>query len=117
DAKAAQDAAAAAQGAAVLAQVGILNGQAAIVGDLARAQSEISMQYSVIPAVAANLTGADIVGLQASSDALAVTPNTPVAVTGTDNPQKWVDAPQVKPFWGSPQRKAALGRTPTIAIV
>ena len=83
----------------------------------ATAQGEIRWQYSVIPAVAATVTGADVVAMQSSADVVAVVPDAPVAIQATDNSQKWVDSITAKQWWGSGQRKQAQGLTPTIAIV
>ncbi len=115
-AKDAQDAVGAAQADAVLAQLGLIQQQTQISLAITK-QPRIKMQYSVIPAVSASVTGSDILEMQASNDVLAVTPDTPVRLTAESNSQKWVDAIGAKPFWGSSQRKQGVGRTPTIAIV
>jgi serine protease AprX len=91
--------------------------QASLVVSMGQAQGEVRWQYSIIPAVAATVTGADIVGLQGSADVTAVSSDTPVSLTGTSNTQKWVDAMTAHQWWGSSQRKQAAGVTPTIAIV
>jgi serine protease AprX len=116
DAQAAQDAASAAQATAVSAQMALVQMQAVLLVSQGQASQEIRWQYSVIPAVAANLTGSDIVNLQSSPDVLAVTPDTPVASTA-GTPEKWADAMGARQFWGSGQRRQAGGVTPTIAIV
>jgi serine protease AprX len=117
DAQAAQDAATAAQAAAVAAQMGLVQQQASLMVAMGQAQGDVRWQYSVIPAVAATVTGSDIVQMQSSTDVTAVTPDTPVAPTATDNSQKWVEATYSKNFWTGQARKAAAGLTPTIAIV
>ncbi len=118
-AQAAQSAAASAQMDAMIAQMTVLEEQANSEAATAQAQSEVTAEYTILPAVAATVTGDDIVSMQASEDIQSVTPDTPVAITSNnnDNFQKWVNAVQVKQFWASPQRHAAIGHTPTIAIV
>jgi hypothetical protein len=111
------DAATSAQAAAVAAQMGLVQQQASLLVAMGQAQGDVRWQYSVIPAVAATVSGSDIVEMQSSTDVTAVTADTPVAPTATDNTQKWVEATSAKNFWASPARKAAAGLTPTIAIV
>jgi serine protease AprX len=116
----AQAALAAGQSAAVLAQLALIQQQSRYVAAYGEAAADLHGQYSIIPAVSASVKGSDIVEMANStdpSDVVAVTPDRPVTSTGNGNSQKWVDAAGVKSFWGSGQRKAALGRTPTIAVV
>jgi Subtilase family len=113
----ARDAAAKAQGEAASARAGAQQAQAALQTARARARGEIRRQYSVIPAVNAVVTGADLLRLQESGDVVAVTPDAPVSLSGNSNPQKWLEAMQAKWFWASPQRRQAAGHAPAIAIV
>jgi serine protease AprX len=112
-----QDAVNAAQSTAVLTQLALVTQQTRFVSDFTQAVGDIRWQYTIIPAVAASVTGADVASLAAADGVVAITADNKVSPTGVVDGSKWPDAIGAKQWWSSPIRKAVYGKTPTIAIV
>jgi hypothetical protein len=112
-----QDAVNAAQSTAVLTQLALVQQQTRFVSDFTQAVGDIRWQYTIIPAVAASVTGADVANLASADGVVAITADSKVAPTGTVDGSKWPDAIGAKQWWSSPVRKMLYGKTPTIAIV
>jgi hypothetical protein len=79
-------------------------------------RSQITDRFSSVPAVAAHLTGAQVLAL-AHDASVAVVPDARVVLTGIGNKQKWYDSVQAHWYKDSPYHKSSSGSMPTIAIV
>jgi serine protease AprX len=78
--------------------------------------ARITDRFTSVPAVAARLTGAQVVAL-ARDSAVSVGRDTPVALTGIDNKQAWYGTVQAHWYKDSPILKSSTGSMPTVAIV
>jgi serine protease AprX len=113
------------QQSAIQSQLSLIQQQTRYVSAYGQAASDITWQYTIIPAVSASVSGSDVVSLAASPNVVSVTPDTAVASTAgpagpapnANSSAHWQDATGTHDWWGSPARKAAQGHTPTIAIV
>ena len=79
-------------------------------------RSQITDRFSSVPAVAAHLTGAQVLAL-AHDTSVAIVPDARVVLTGIGNKQKWYDSVQAHWYKDSPFLKSSSGSMPTIAIV
>jgi serine protease AprX len=78
--------------------------------------AQITDRFTSVPAVAAQLTGAQILTL-AHDASVSVGRDTPVRLTGIGNRQAWYDAVQAQWYKNSPLLKSSSDSMPTIAIV
>jgi serine protease AprX len=78
--------------------------------------SQITDRFTSVPAVAARLTGAQVLAL-ARDSSVSIGSDTPVVLTGIDNKQTWYDTVQAHWYKDSPILKSTSGSMPTVAII
>ena len=78
--------------------------------------TQITDRFKSVPAVAAQLTGAQVVAL-AHDSSVAVERDGRVRLTGIDNKQKWYDTVQAHWYKDSPILKSSSRSMPTVAVV